>query len=159
MSLDVLQRRNKDNSFGTIASRRIQDRVHILTPVVLSRTLIRIFLSRSLQSRILEKVLNLVGAPINFLAQCPIILGMVSLAPQGLRIYCGNEIVVRPDNGKQLLLVGSEDILFATAEIGMDLAGQESILRYVCLSGVLVQRQQQHPGYSAEHEKQGEVWR
>ena len=56
------------------------------------------------------------------------------LAPEGLRIYGGPKVIVRSNDGKQLLLVSSKDILLATTEICVNLARQESIFRYLRLS-------------------------
>lgn len=53
-----------------------------------------------------------------------------------------------------LVSVCAEDVVFAAAEVGVDLAGQQSILRDVRLARVVVQWQQKQPD-DADNDAQG----
>ena len=48
------------------------------------------------------------------------------------------------------LSVGAKDIMFAAAEVGVDLAWKDGILGDVGLARVVIQRQGEEPGYADE---------
>lgn len=49
---------------------------------------------------------------------------------------------------KYFLSVGPEDIVLGATEIGVNLAWQDGIFAYICLARVLVQWQDEKPGYA-----------
>ena len=55
--------------------------------------------------------------------------------------------------------VCAKDIVFAPSKIGVYLAWQERIFRYICLPRVFVQRQNEQPSYTDEDTKGGQVGR
>ena len=56
-----------------------------------------------------------------------------------------------------LLSIGAKDVVLAASKVGVHLAGQQCILRDVCVARVLVQRQDQQPRYANDDAQRGEV--
>lgn len=66
-------------------------------------------------------------------------------------------MIVLVDECLHLVAVGSQDVVFAAAEVGVDLAGQESILGDVILAAVVVERQQQEPDETDENAEERQI--
>ena len=66
-------------------------------------------------------------------------------------------VIVLVDECLHLVAVGSQDVVFAAAEVGVDLAGQESILGDVILAAVVVERQQQEPDETDENAEERQI--
>ena len=60
--------------------------------------------------------------------------------------------------GIDFLTIGAEDIVFASAKIGVDLTWEDRILRNVSLATVFVQWEDEQPGDSGDDAEEGEVW-
>ena len=52
----------------------------------------------------------------------------------------------------------SKDVVLAAAKVGVDLTGQDGILRDIRLTGVLIERQDEEPRYAYYDAYCGEVW-
>src|SRR5690606_7566839 len=66
-------------------------------------------------------------------------------------------VIVLVDKCLHLVAVGSQDVVLAAAKVGVDLAGQKSILGYVILAAVVVERQQQEPDETDENAEERQV--
>jgi hypothetical protein len=53
--------------------------------------------------------------------------------------------------------VCAEDVVFASTEVSVYLAGEEGVLGNVCISRVLIQREEKQPGDSYEDEGEGDI--
>ena len=126
------------NCLSSISPRCVKDGIDILTDAGIARSVVFVTLPRRYQIGGPENVTELLVNPKRsrllaevYCSESPAYIRFLILACQSF----------------DLVHVGVEDVLFAPSKIGVHLAREKSILRYVRASRISVEREQAEPEY------------